>query len=234
MTDEIEEIEIVFVGDLSVGKSSITKRFLQNSFDENIAPSSSLLYFDKVVKFSNESIINIKNIELCGDEKYRNFLDTLMKNPSAVAIVYSLDKSYFTFDELKQNWLDKINEKAPQNTIKALVLNKNDLLGTKEFSEKEGKDFADKNGLLFFSVSAKENIGITELYEGLIRKIKGWDNDVKLIVENEEEKNEEEKKEEENIVEEKKEEENIVELGKKEETGKKSNIKERKKKCKCF
>ena len=226
MTDEIEEIEIVFVGDLSVGKSSITKRFLQNSFDDNIAPSSSLLYFDKVVKFSNESIINIKNIELCGDEKYRNFLDTLMKNPSAVAIVYSLDKSYFTFDELKQNWLDKINEKAPQNTIKALVLNKNDLLGTKEFSEKEGKDFADKNGLLFFSVSAKENIGITELYEGLIRKIKGWDNDVKLIVENEEEKNEEEKKEEENIVEEKKEEENIVELGKKEETGKKSNIKE--------
>ena len=185
MTDEIEEIEIVFVGDLSVGKSSITKRFLQNSFDENIAPSSSLLYFDKVVKFSNESIINIKNIELCGDEKYRNFLDTAMKNPSAVAIVYSLDKSYFTFAELKQNWLDKINEKAPQNTIKALVLNKNDLLGTREFSEKEGKNFADKNGLLFFSVSAKENIGITELYEGLIRKIKGWGNDVKLIVENE-------------------------------------------------
>ena len=234
MTDEIEEIEIVFVGDLSVGKSSITKRFLQNSFDENIAPSSSLLYFDKVVKFSNESIINIKNIELCGDEKYRNFLDTAMKNPSAVAIVYCLDKSYFTFDELKQNWLDKINEKAPQNTIKALVLNKNDLLGTREFSEKEGKNFADKNGLLFFSVSAKENTGITELYEGLIRKIKGWDNDVKLIVENEEEKNEEEKKEEENIVEEKKEEEDIVELEKKEETGKKNNIKEGKKKCKCF
>ena len=234
MTDEIEEIEIVFVGDLSVGKSSITKRFLQNSFDENIAPSSSLLYFDKVVKFSNESIINIKNIELCGDEKYRNFLHTAMKNPSAVAIVYCLDKSYFTFAELKQNWLDKINEKAPQNTIKALVLNKNDLLGTKEFSEKEGKDFADKNGLLFFSVSAKENTGITELYEGLIRKIKGWDNDVKLIVENEEEKNEEEKKEEENIVEEKKEEEDIVELEKKEETGKKNNIKEGKKKCKCF
>ena len=229
MTDEIEEIEIVFVGDLSVGKSSITKRFLQNSFDDNIAPSSSLLYFYKVVKFSNESIINIKNIELCGDEKYRNFLDTAIKNPSAVAIVYSLDKSYFTFAELKQNWLDKINEKAPQNTIKALVLNKNDLLGTKEFSEKEGKNFADKNGLLFFSVSAKENTGITELYEGLIRKIKGWGNDVKLIVENEEEK-----KEEENIVEEKKEEEDIVELEKKEETGKKNNIKEGKKKCKCF
>ena len=98
-----------------------------------------MLYFDKVVKFSNESIINIKNIELCGDEKYRNFLDTAMKNPSAVAIVYCLDKSYFTFAELKQNWLDKINEKAPQNTIKALVLNKNDLLGTREFSEKEEK-----------------------------------------------------------------------------------------------
>ena len=230
MTDEIEEIEIVFVGDLSVGKTSITNRFLQNSFDENMTPSSPLIYFEnKVVKFSNESIINIKNIELCGDEKYRNFLDTLMKNPSAVAIVYCLDKSYFTFAELKQNWLDKINEKAPQNTIKALVLNKNDLLGTREFSEKEGKNFADKNGLLFFSVSAKENTGITELYEGLIRKIKGWGNDVKLIVENEEEK-----KEEENIVEENKEEEDIVELEKKEETGKKNNIKEGKKKCKCF
>ena len=107
-----------------------------------------------------------------------------------------------SFDGIEEKWLEVIKGDDIKSKIIALVINKIDLLNeNKEYEDKilKLKDFAQKNDLLFFSTSAKENKGITELYEGLMRKIKKWDEEVKLAgeVENKEEEEEGEDEEEE-------------------------------------
>ena len=129
---------------------------------------------------------------------------------------------------MKKYWIDEIKKKAPKNSIIALVLNKNDSLGKKVlFDERDGRKLAKDNDILFFSTSAKEDKGITEIYEGIIKKIKGWENDknIKLVVEKEE-INEEENEEGQNIVD---------GNDKKKDVDAKSNKKEGKRKCcPCF
>ena len=97
-------------------------------------------------------------------------------------------------------------------------MNKSDILGNKEFNEKEGKSRAKNENVLFFSTSAMKNEGIAELYGGIIRKIKGWDERVKL----EGEKNDDEIKQK-------------IEQKTEEKTDKKNNEKVEKKCCwDCF
>ena len=66
-----------------------------------------------------------------------------------------------TFKELKEYWY---NQAKSLNAIIAVVASKCDL-SEKKVKEEEGKEFADSIGAIFASVSSKENIGITELFE---------------------------------------------------------------------
>ena len=196
MKDQIEEIKIMFLGDKSVGKTNIISRFENNSFEEELDPTATIIDSKKIVKFNNGTKIKIITSDVSGDKGYgfKQKIGNYLEGIKAILLVYSLDNDDFTYDDLINDWLVSIKEKADKNAIIALVLNKIDKLGSKEFNEKEGKDFADKNDVLFFSTSAKKNIGITELYEGIIRKIKGWDQEVKLeggVVDEEDEEGEE-------------------------------------------
>jgi len=95
-------------------------------------------------------------------------------------LVYSQDDPLFSYYYLINDSLKPIKENADENAIIAIVLNKSDILGNKKFNENEGKGYAKKNEVLFFNTSAKNNEGIAELYGGILRKIKGWDEKVKL------------------------------------------------------
>lgn len=202
MEGQNETIEIALVGESEVGKTSIVERFEYNSFPEEFYSSRNISYSEKKVKFTNGYKCIIKNTDFPGNERYKSLLSHSISGASAVALVYSLDMDLSSFDGIEEKWLEVIKGDDIKSKIIALVINKIDLLNeNKEYEDKilKLKDFAQKNDLLFFSTSAKENKGITELYEGLMRKIKKWDEEVKLAgeVENKEEEEEGEDEEEE-------------------------------------
>ena len=222
MTEKIEEIEILFVGEQSAGKTSIINRFVYNIFEKDLSNSCGISFFEKTTKFNNKSAIKIKCVDFAGSCK-KNMMDPQIKTSSAIVLVYH-PVTYH--EDTNKEWLQAIREKPIGNKIIALVLNKIDLLKEKkdEFIEKE-KEFASEQNILFFTTSAAKNEGITELYEGLINKIKNW-KDVKLVVEKQEE---EEVGETEKEIEEKKEENLIVEDKKAD-----SKKNDKKRNCPCF
>ena len=209
----MEEIKILFVGEKGAGKTSIIKRFEDGTFKENLSPATEIKGSGKIVKFNNGSTIKIISYE-------KGNLDNLetIKDFQAIVLVYSQDDPLFNYSDLINDSLKPIKENADENAIIALALNKSDILGNKEFNEKEGKSRAKNENVLFFSTSAMKNEGIAELYGGIIRKIKGWDERVKL----EGEKNDDEIKQK-------------IEQKTEEKTDKKNNEKVEKKCCwDCF
>lgn len=46
-----KKIKVVFLGDRSVGKSSIITRFISNQFDENVQPTVGVDFLGKNVQF---------------------------------------------------------------------------------------------------------------------------------------------------------------------------------------
>ena len=68
-----------------------------------------------------------------------------------------------TFESI-QTWIDIINENCDKNVLKILIGNKQDLKENRAVCYNEGKDYAEKNNMLFFEVSAKEGNNIEKIF----------------------------------------------------------------------
>ena len=193
MTDITREIQIAFVGDEGVGKTSIIMRIEQQEFQEDLSHSCGCTFTPINLKFKHDNsteTIEITNHDIAGNEKDRidNYLDRDLKDVSAIAIVFDPSNVLFDNKDLEK-WLNLIKEKAP-HAIKALVRNKSDLTANGRFNEDSLKKLANNYEAMYFITSAQKNEGIIELYEGLINKITGWNGNLELIEENENEKTE--------------------------------------------
>ena len=183
MNEKSKNIKIAFVGDEGVGKTSIIMRIEQGIFQENLNSTVGMANRQTILKFNNKDPIKISNIDIGGREKNDLTLKYAIKDASGIVLVSCVNNSGFSSDDLKANWLNSIRKYAPQDVILAIVLNKSDLLKeNKEYNKDSLKKFAKEINAMYFVTSALKNEGITELYEGLIRKIKGWNTNVKLVI----------------------------------------------------
>ena len=71
-------------------------------------------------------------------------------------------------------------QRPPDNKIKAIVVNKYDLIDKEQVYEEESRRLTQENDCFFYLTSAKSSIGVKELFCGLVIKIIDWDNTVKL------------------------------------------------------
>ena len=183
MNEKQKNIKIVFIGDEGVGKTSIIMRIEQGIFQENLNSTVGMANRQTILKFNNKDPIKISNIDIGGREKNDLTLKYAIKDASGIVLVSCVNNSGFSSDDLKANWLNSIRKYAPQDVILAIVLNKSDLLKeNKEYNKDSLKKFAKEINAMYFITSALKNEGITELYEGLIRKIKGWNTNVKFVI----------------------------------------------------
>lgn len=65
----------------------------------------------------------------------------------------------------------KLAEKGPKNISLAIVGNKCDLRDKEQVSTAEGEKYARDCNALFMKTSAKENLGVTELFECICDKL---------------------------------------------------------------
>lgn len=60
--------------------------------------------------------------------------------------------------------MEECKAQSPKSTTMVLIGNKVDLVDLRKVSYEEGKDFADRNGLLFYETSAKSSYNIEEAF----------------------------------------------------------------------
>ena len=85
------------------------------------------------------------------------------------------------------NWIDDWNNQASKTFFIVLVGNKCDLEDNRQVSYKEGKELAEKNDLLYFETSAKDGIGVDEMFLNsameISKKIEQGYYDIMILVE---------------------------------------------------
>ena len=99
-----------------------------------------------------------------GQEKYKSLTKYFYKDSKIAIMVYDISEKS-TFDELKNFWLGQIQEYGAKDTIFWVIGNKSDLYIQEEVSENEGKQFAESIGASFKQTSAKNNLGIKDLFQ---------------------------------------------------------------------
>ena len=110
----------------------------------------------------NERLIKMQIWDTAGHEKFRTITTSYYKSAHAIIILYDITDET-SFEHIK-NWMIDIDKFAKQGVLKVLVGNKKDLEENRKVNKEAGESLANKYGIKFFEVSAKDNINIDELF----------------------------------------------------------------------
>ncbi|KAK5579408.1 hypothetical protein RB653_009091 [Dictyostelium firmibasis] len=166
--EEDKQYKVLLIGDSDVGKTSIVKRFSDDTFDEDLLCTIGVEFKMKEVK------VDGKKVELCiwdtaGQEKFRALISSYYRGAHGIILTYDVTKRE-SFDNLNY-WLNEVENFANRsNLVKLLVGNKIDK-ENREVTREEGAEFAKKKAMLFIECSAKSKVGIQQAFEELAQKI---------------------------------------------------------------
>ena len=153
--------KILLIGDLSVGKSSVILRYIEDYFSGNMMSSIGVDFKTKQIEI-NDRLIKMQIWDTAGHEKFRTITTSYYKSAHAIIVLYDIT-DINTFEHVK-NWMIDIDKFAKAGVLRLLIGNKIDLNDNRQVTKEAGETLANKYGVNFFEVSAKDNININELF----------------------------------------------------------------------
>ena len=169
--DEIS-FKIITLGDMSVGKTSIIKRFVYNTFDDHIKATIGMAFSSYDLTLKNNKNIKLNFFDTAGQEQYKSLTKGYFKNADGVLFVFALNNKD-SFENI-ESWMKVYEESNDSflNIPKVLVGNKNDLPSNVEekLIDKFLKKFPD---FTYRSVSAKksQDNNIKEMFQEMGEKL---------------------------------------------------------------
>ena len=164
------QAKIVLIGDAGVGKTSIIKRFTNNSFDDSCPPSISSEYSQKEFNIKDINKTITFNIwDTAGQEVYRSLAQIFFKNAQIIIFVYDITCSK-SFESLKNYWYKEVISNISNNVVLGVAGNKDDLYNEREVKDEDVIAWADEIGAIFSTTSANSNSGIDFLFRMVGRK----------------------------------------------------------------
>ena len=216
--------KIFFIGDNNVGKTNIISRILNIEYYQEF--TIGVDFVSKKIRYRGKNI-ELQIWDANGSERTKGLLSSYIRNSSIVFVVYDISSKY-SFDHVP-SWIKFI--KSFNNPIIILCGNKNDL-NFREVEKKEGEEYAKKEGVLFFEVSAETDENIQLMFytaiANLLSFFEGEINKENLIEELLEENAIDNIQEGSNIQISNQKKENIINVNGKEET-----VKIKKRRCGC-
>ena len=173
--------KVVLLGESGVGKTCIINYFLTKEFDSDLKPSATAQYMTKRIEFPDGKSLKFDIWDTMGQEMFHSLNRLYYNGAKAFILVYDVI-SRENFNKMKEYWYKEVMGLSNQDVIIAIVANKSDLYKEREVDKIEGEKFAEENGAIFVSTSAKNGDGIQDLFDSIGRKIL---NDDFVIVGNE-------------------------------------------------
>jgi small GTP-binding protein len=167
MDDYDSHYKHIIIGDALSGKSSYLKMLTKKEFSLQGCNTIGVDFETYYTNFNNQRIKN-HLWDTAGQEKFRSIVRVYFKGAHSCIIMYDVT-NYVSFQNI-ENWLRELNDEE-NNFIKILIGNKIDLEKERCISTEIGQELADKYNMEFMEISVKENKGVQESFEMLIKKI---------------------------------------------------------------
>ena len=178
MVDPIFEYQfrVILIGDSTVGKSSLLRRFTDETFAEVSDPTVGVDFFAKLVKVSDDTTIKLQLWDTAGQERFRSITKSYYRNSVGVLVVYDIcNRESFLHIPV---WMSEAKRHIePHKAVFILVGCKHDIAKkdstrtVREVSEDEAKDFAKHNHIDFFETSARTGMNVDLAFSSLSQTI---------------------------------------------------------------
>ena len=166
------KFKIVFLGDQSVGKTSIINRFIYDTFEDVYQATIGIDFLSKPV-YVDDKTIRLQLWDTAGQERFKSLIPSYVKDSSVAVICYDITNAD-TFNSVK-TWVENARSMRGEEVILFIAGNKSDLAEQRVVSEEEGENLANELGASFFETSAKSGENVKTLFDDLAKKLIGTD-----------------------------------------------------------
>lgn len=162
--------KLVFLGDESVGKTSIITRFMYDTFNDAYKVTIGIDFVSKTM-YLDDRIIRLQLWDTAGQERFRSLIPSYIRDSSVAIVVYDItNRASFMNTE---QWIDDIRSERGNDVVIMMVGNKTDLTERRKVSIEEGEAQAKKNGVMFVETSAKAGYNVQALFRKLAMSLPG-------------------------------------------------------------
>ncbi len=162
------QYKLLFLGDTSVGKTSLLIRYIDKKYDEDSLPTLGVDLRYKYVTLENKKI-RVDIWDTAGQERFKNITKNYFRGAHGIILVFDITNKV-TFDVLK-TWFITAQNIVPPETEMIVVGNKIDLEDKREINFESLKEFGLKHKIDVFETSAKTGEGVEEIFTYLINKL---------------------------------------------------------------
>jgi Ras-related protein Rab-11A len=165
--DTITLLKVALIGDGNVGKTSIARRYCEDSFSESRIMTIGVDFQTKVVALDDRTV-KLSIWDVAGQDHFAVVRESFYRGTLAAALVYDICDPE-SFNHLPK-WVDEIRGQVPQ--IKFVIVgNKSDLTGT--VSNEAASTYAASLNAPFILTSALTGAGVADMFLKLAKQAIG-------------------------------------------------------------
>eukprot|EP00735_Rhodelphis_limneticus_P000205 TRINITY_DN1032_c0_g1::TRINITY_DN1032_c0_g1_i1::g.29891::m.29891 TRINITY_DN1032_c0_g1::TRINITY_DN1032_c0_g1_i1::g.29891 ORF type:complete len:231 (+),score=45.65,sp/O80501/RAH1B_ARATH/77.56/6e-113,Ras/PF00071.17/2.1e-57,Miro/PF08477.8/5e-21,Arf/PF00025.16/7.1e-16,Gtr1_RagA/PF04670.7/1.2e-07,GTP_EFTU/PF00009.22/3.2e-07,SRPRB/PF09439.5/1.2e-05,MMR_HSR1/PF01926.18/2.3e-05,Dynamin_N/PF00350.18/4.6,Dynamin_N/PF00350.18/20,AAA_22/PF13401.1/2.3,AAA_22/PF13401.1/1.7e+02 TRINITY_DN1032_c0_g1_i1:59-694(+) len=169
----LAKYKLVFLGDQSVGKTSIITRFMYDKFDNTYQATIGIDFLSKTM-YLEDRTVRLQLWDTAGQERFRSLIPSYIRDSSVAVIVFDVTnrQSFLSTDK----WIEEVRSERGNDVIIVLVGNKTDLVDKREVTVEEGEAKAKDHNVIFIETSAKVGFNIKALFRKIAAALPGMEN----------------------------------------------------------
>jgi Ras-related protein Rab-6A len=168
----LAKYKLVFLGDQSVGKTSVITRFMYDSFQTAYSPTIGIDFLSKTM-YLEDRTVRLQLWDTAGQERFRSLIPSYIRDSSVAVVVYDITNRASFLNTAK--WIEDVRAERGDGVVILLVGNKTDLNDLRQVSVDEGEEQARKEQVLFIETSAKAGYNVKALFRKLATALPGMD-----------------------------------------------------------
>ncbi|XP_024898642.1 ras-related protein Rab-6A [Pteropus alecto] len=155
----LRKFKLVFLGEQSVGKTSLITRFMYDSFDNTYQATIGIDFLSKTM-YLEDRTIRLQLWDTAGQERFRSLIPSYIRDSAAAVVVYDIT-NVNSFQQTTK-WIDDVRTERGSDVIIMLVGNKTDLADKRQVSIEEGERKAKELNVMFIETSAKAGYNVKQ------------------------------------------------------------------------
>lgn len=167
----MRKFKLVFLGEQSVGKTSLITRFMYDTFDGNYQATIGIDFLSKTM-YLDDRTVRLQLWDTAGQERFRSLIPSYIRDSSVAIVVYDVTNR----DSFKatSKWVEDVRAERGNEVVIALVGNKTDISDKREVSTEEGEQRAQEyNNVMFIETSAKAGHNVKNLFKKIAQALPG-------------------------------------------------------------
>jgi len=168
----LRKFKLVFLGEQSVGKTSLITRFMYDSFDNTYQATIGIDFLSKTM-YLEDRTVRLQLWDTAGQERFRSLIPSYIRDSTVAVVVYDVTNSN-SFQQTSR-WIDEVRSERGSDVIIMLVGNKTDLADRRQISIEDGEQKAKEFNVMFIETSAKAGYNVKQLFRRIAAALPGMD-----------------------------------------------------------